>query len=217
MTDDCRAGAPGFTYRPVGATGEPGAWPPERLRRAGFRTLRYGAELGHGRAAFDAASAALLEWRAHREMGVAVRTAARRARPGAQVTVRLGVGRLRVPGPCRVVWSEERATAAGWAYGTLPGHPVAGEEAFRVTLGADGTVRLTVQAFSRPVTWWTRAAGPLLPAFQRAYAWWCGRALRRIVRRETGSAEGRFRLVRRAAESRQSDKTSLNPSVTERS
>ncbi|GHH40792.1 uncharacterized protein (UPF0548 family) [Streptomyces candidus] len=78
---------------------------------------------------------------------------------------------------------EERR--AGFGYGTLPGHPECGEEVFLVeTDQADGSVWLTVRAFSRPVAWYARAAGPLVPLFQAAYARRCGRVLRRAVRRD---------------------------------
>jgi uncharacterized protein (UPF0548 family) len=96
------------------------------------------------------------------------------------------------------VWTEQDEQRAGWAYGTLPGHPVLGEEAFVVSQDEDGSVWLDVLAFSRPVTWPTRAAGPLLPVLQRWYALWCGRVLRRLVRRGTatggeGTENGRTR------------------------
>jgi uncharacterized protein (UPF0548 family) len=38
----------------------------------------------------------------------------------------------------------------GFAYGTPPGHPEQGEEAFVVALREDGQVTFTVTAFSRP-------------------------------------------------------------------
>lgn len=171
---------PGFTYAAVGATaGDAG---PE-----GFRALRVSTRLGRGRAVFTAASAALMEWRMHREMGVVVTTRAPRAVPGADVTVGLGAGPLRVHAPCRVVWAREEERFAGWAYGTLPGHPVSGEEAFFTELDEDGTVRLTVAAFSRPNVHWTRAAGPLLRGFQYGYARRCGQVLAKIVRSELPS------------------------------
>ncbi|CAM5448485.1 hypothetical protein SANTM175S_08391 [Streptomyces antimycoticus] len=46
-------------------------------------------------------------------------------------------------------------------------------------LEPDGSVVLTVTAFSRPDSWLCRAGGPLVPLFQRAYARRCGRVLRR--------------------------------------
>src|SRR5690606_25698011 len=132
-------------------------------------------EVGAGATDFAVAADAVLTWRLHRSAGVRFDTGAQRAEPGVRVVVGLGVGGLRVRAPCRVVWTLDEPRRAGWAYGTLPGHPVRGEEAFVVVQDEDGTVRLEVRAFSRPSVWFTLAAGPLLPPFQRWYARRCGR------------------------------------------
>ncbi|MBO8192622.1 DUF1990 domain-containing protein [Streptomyces oryzae] len=166
---------PGYSYRPVGRTAH-------RVTPPGFRPLCVRTRLGTGEAVFTAASRALLEWRMHRAMGVRVETDADRAAPGVLVTVGLGVGRLRVQGPCRVVWAVEEERRAGWAYGTLPGHPQRGEEAFLVEYAEDGRVWLTVWAYSRPALWWTRAAGPVVRVLQQLYGHRCGQVLRRLVR-----------------------------------
>ena len=177
---DPRTSAPPLTYAPVGATAR-GEVPP------GFGGLCVRTRVGTGDAAFAVASHALLTWELHRRMGVRITADAGRAAVGVRVGVGLGVGPLRVRGPCRVVWTREERDAAGWAYGTLPGHPERGEEAFLVHRDRDrdhggGAVWLTVRAYSAPAVWWTRAAGPLVPVFQRAYARRCGRVLRRLVR-----------------------------------
>ncbi|WP_432109329.1 DUF1990 family protein [Streptomyces sp. AA1529] len=164
-----------YSYTPVGRTAY-GVTPP------GFRALRVRIPLGTGGAVFAAAARALLEWRMHRAMGVRLEADAGRAAPGVRVTVGLGVGALRVGGPCRVVWAVEEERRAGWAYGTLPGHPQRGEEAFLVEHAPDGAVRLTVRAYSVPAVWWTRAAGPVLPVLQRGYGLRCGQVLRRLAR-----------------------------------
>ncbi|MBA0051149.1 DUF1990 domain-containing protein [Streptomyces sp. AJS327] len=172
---------PALTYPAdsVGATA-PGS---DRRPPRGYSTLWVRTRLGTGEAVFRAASRALREWRMHRAMGVAVDAEAPRAATGTRVTVGLGVARLRVRGPCRVVWTLDGERRAGWAYGTLPGHPERGEEGFLVTHRADGTVWLEVRAFSVPGVWWTRAAGPLVRLFQRLYARRCGQVLRRLARR----------------------------------
>lgn len=187
-TDSGGTDSGGGHYAGVGGT-EHGRCP------AGYRPLTRRTRLGDGGAVFRAAASAVAEWRMHREMGVGVDTDAPCATPGAAVTVALGVGRLRLRAPCRVVWTVAEERRAGWAYGTLAGHPVRGEEAFLVTRDAAGAVWLTVTAFSRPAVWWTRAAGPLLPVLQRAYARRCGTVLRRIARRRaagdgTGAQNG---------------------------
>ncbi len=175
-----------LNYPGAGATRHgPQEWPD------GYRRLRVRTRLGHGQADFEAAAEALSTWRQHREAGVRFGTEALRASPGVDVVVGLGVGALRLHAPCRVVWTVAEERSAGWAYGTLPGHPVRGEEAFVVSRDAGGTVWLEVRAFSRPVSWFTVAAGPLLPVFQRWYARRCGTVLRRLVARaRDGAASG---------------------------
>ena len=56
----------------------------------------------------------------------------------------------------------------GFAYGTLPGHPEVGEEAFHVVLDDDATVSAEIVAFSRPGDLLTRLAGPVARGAQKA-------------------------------------------------
>lgn len=162
-----------LTYPEVGAT-RSGPLP------AGYRHLRHHTDLpAH---AFDRAGEAVLTWRMHRAAGVRMDTAAERAEVGALVTVGLGVGPLRMSAPCEVVWTVREPDRAGFGYGTLPGHPARGEESFVVERDRDGRVRFVVTAFSVPADARMRLAGPLGPVFQRAYAAWCGRTLRRLTR-----------------------------------
>ncbi|AJE85013.1 hypothetical protein SLNWT_4637 [Streptomyces albus] len=171
MADPTPAAAPvPLTYPEVGATRH-GPLP------GGYHHLRVRTPLGHGEAVFEAAAEALLDWRMHRGLGIGIAVDAERAVPGAEVAVRIGP----VAGRCRVVWALRGPRRAGFAYGTLPGHPESGEEAFLVELAPGGAVRLTVTAFSRPDRWFTRLAGPLVLLFQRAYGRRCGRVLARLA------------------------------------
>ncbi|MEV5012000.1 DUF1990 domain-containing protein, partial [Streptomyces sp. NPDC055692] len=112
-----------FTYEEVGATREQGHCPP------GFHPLHVRARIGEGEEVFRRASEAVMTWEMHRALGVGIEASADRAAPGVDVTVTLaGVVRA----PCRVVWTEQEPRRAGWAYGTLPGHPECGEESFLV-------------------------------------------------------------------------------------
>jgi uncharacterized protein (UPF0548 family) len=79
----------------------------------------------------------------------------------------------------RVVRAEGRR---GFAYGTLPGHPVTGEESFTLTLEPDGAVWLTIEARSRPGHVLVRLGGPLARAVQRFYLYRYAAAIRRAVR-----------------------------------
>jgi uncharacterized protein (UPF0548 family) len=160
-----------FTYDDVGGTRQDDFCPP------GFRPLYVRTRIGEGEKVFRRASEAVLTWEMHRLLGVGVDASADRAAPAVDVTVTLaGV----IKAPCRVVWTVAEHRRTGWAYGTLAGHPESGEEAFVVERTGDGTVWLTVSAFSRPAKWYARAGGPATRGLQHAYARRCGVVLRRL-------------------------------------
>jgi uncharacterized protein (UPF0548 family) len=79
------------------------------------------------------------------------------------------IGSLGVRSPVRVVYVIDEPKRKGFAYGTLPGHPEDGEEAFIVSQSDDGSVWLTVRAFSRPSTWYWWALYPALRIMQEYY------------------------------------------------
>lgn len=148
-----------FTYTDVGAT--------LQRRPPGYHLTHGRRVLGHGDEVYDAAARAIITWRMHRDAGLTVTTDAETVHPGAVAVVGIGVGRLRIQAPCRVVevlWSHD---VAGFAYGTLPGHPEAGEEAFWVRREPNGTVVGEVVALSQPGRWYTRVAGPFGRVVQR--------------------------------------------------
>ena len=147
-----------FTYDDVGATRERGFCPP------GFHPMNVRTRIGEGEDVFRRAAEAVMTWEMHRTMGVGMETAADRAAPDVDVTVTLaGV----IKAPCRVVWTVEEHRRTGWAYGTLAGHPECGEESFVVDRTGDGTVWLTVHAFSRAAKWYARAGRSLSPGSRR--------------------------------------------------
>ncbi|QNE73588.1 DUF1990 family protein [Streptomyces finlayi] len=163
-----------FTYPEVGAT-LLGPLPD------GYHHLHHRTRVGRGRADFEAAGAAVTGWRMHRAAGAGINATTARAEAGTGVTVSLGIGPLRVTAPCEVVWATYGSERIGFAYGTRGSHPERGEECFVVDLADDGTVWFTVMAFSRPASWYTRLAGPLVPPVQHWYARHLGRSLGRIV------------------------------------
>ena len=154
-----------LTYAPIGATRD-GQLPP------GYRHLLYRVLLGRGADLERRAGEAVVTFAMHRAIGARVTASGERAAPGVRVTVAFGPLRA----PCEVVW----ASPTGFGYGTLAGHPAAGEEAFQVLRDEQDRVWFTVTAFSRPAGLLMRLGGPLTVVFQRAYARLCGRALRRI-------------------------------------
>ncbi|MET9735291.1 DUF1990 domain-containing protein [Streptomyces sp. NPDC006458] len=160
-----------FTYDEVGATRRDGYCPP------GFHPLHVRTRIGEGEAVFRRAAEAVRTWEMHKALGVGVQADAERAVEGGDVTITLaGV----IKAPCRVVWTVDEPRRAGWAYGTLDGHPECGEESFVVDRTGDGTVWLTVSAFSRPARWYSRAGGAATRGLQNAYARRCGKVLREL-------------------------------------
>ncbi|MGI5404349.1 DUF1990 family protein [Streptomyces sp. CA-135486] len=151
----------------------------------GYQHLHHTNPIGRGRAVFDAAAAAVTDWRMHRGSGVGIRATAVRAEPGARVEISLGTGPLRFTAHCEVVWATYERDRTGFGYGTVTGHPECGEESFVVDIRDDGSVWFTVMAFSRPARWYTRLAGPLVPVAQKLYAKRLGHTVRRLARTDT--------------------------------
>ncbi|MFC4064606.1 DUF1990 family protein [Actinoplanes subglobosus] len=143
---------------------------------AGYRHLRHRTRIGRGEETLARAGEAILTFRMHRAIGARIVADARRAAPGVLLTV--GLGPLRAP--CEVVWTVEEGDRIGFAYGTRPGHPAIGEEAFLVERDEHDRVWFTVTAFSRPAGRLMRVAGPFGVMFQHAFARACGSALRRL-------------------------------------
>jgi uncharacterized protein (UPF0548 family) len=134
-----------FTYAEVGATA--GAMP------AGYHAISRRVRLSTG---FEEAAEKLFAWRAQEASGLRVQASSARVEPKAVVVLRLGPIRV----PCRVVYVLDQQHRKGFAYGTLPGHPESGEEAFIVEHNTDGSASFTVTAFSKPATLLSRLGGP---------------------------------------------------------
>ena len=173
MQLDDLAGRP-LSYSPTGGT-EHGTAP------AGFHEMVLRRRIGQGAADFARAREALMSWQMHRDAGFQMTVSAPRAVVGTESLGRLGVGPLALNVPCRVVWAREQERRAGFGYGTLPGHPERGEEAFVLDLDQDDALWFTVRAFSRPAAWYVRAAGPLGRMAQQIFAGRYVAALQRLA------------------------------------
>jgi uncharacterized protein (UPF0548 family) len=162
------------TYADVGATltGQ---------RPIGFRHDSYQAELGQGAGAFGRAVQGLRSWQAHRLPGVRVFPDEAEIQCGVTVLVTFGTPLLALAAPCRVVEVIDEPDRWGFAYGTLPGHPEQGEEAFVVSVTTEGSVRFEITAFSRPGNTMVRLSGPLGRVLQRRGTQGYLGALRRYV------------------------------------
>jgi len=88
------------------------------------------------------------------------------------------IGPLRVREPVEVVAVVDEADRKGFAYRTLAGHPIRGEEAFVVSRREDGSVWVTVRSLTQPATGWRRGLYPLARVAQVFYRRRYLRALR---------------------------------------
>ena len=152
-----------LSYREVGATG---TYP----LPTGYRHLGRDVVVGHGAEAFTRAADELMTWGAQRGAGLSVAASSERAATGTDVIVGFGPRWLGMHGPCRVVHTVDQPDRVGFAYGTLTGHPVSGEESFNVLLDDESRVRFVLIAFSRPATLRAKLAGPFAAVAQRSIA-----------------------------------------------
>lgn len=140
-----------FTYAEVGATAGPDL-------PVGYQHLRRERTL-HS-ATFDAAADGVRSWLLQERSGLTVAASDARVEPGTVVRLRFGPGPLALRIPCRVVYVVDEPDRAGFAYGTLPGHPECGEESFVVERRGDATT-VVITAFSKPATMLARLEGPV--------------------------------------------------------
>lgn len=156
-----RLRAASFTY----GAAHPLAAPPD-----GFWTLRTVRTLGAGRDLYLRACDVLMSWRMHERSGFVVSASDSSVTEDVVVVLGLGAGPLRTHAPCRVVDVVRGDDACGFTYGTLPGHPVSGQERFTVRLLRSGDVVAEVVAASQPAWRVARAAAPVTRAAQRRIA-----------------------------------------------
>ena len=148
-----------FTYPEVGATAGP---PPP-----GYRHLGFVAQVGAGHQRYEEAADAVMHWGMQRGAGLRVEASSDTVEVGAVVMVKMAF----LKAPCRVVYVIDEPDIRGFAYGTLPGHPECGEERFVVRRDpTTSAVFAEVSSFSRPATWWSKAAGPVVSVAQRVIA-----------------------------------------------
>jgi uncharacterized protein (UPF0548 family) len=171
----------GWSYGPVGVTSPADArWTSRgEGRRAFERTVR----VGEGPEVWAAAAATVLEWGVKTRSGFAVQPAAgaaARVTPGSDYWLVAVVGPFAVREPVRVVAVVDQPDRCGFAYGTLEGHPVAGEEAFVVSRTPDGGVHLTLRSSTGPSGGIWR---PLFPVLLVAQRWYRRRYVRALQER----------------------------------
>jgi uncharacterized protein (UPF0548 family) len=159
IADDAATAVP--TYQDVGATLSSEPMPP------GFRHDRYEVILGGADGgAFERGCRGLREWAAHVGAGFVVEPD-QPPSEGATVAVAAPLGPLTAVAVCRIVSVVDEPDRYGFAYGTLPGHPERGEEAFVVERAGDGGALFRIIAFSRPSELLARLGGPVTRALQQ--------------------------------------------------
>jgi uncharacterized protein (UPF0548 family) len=145
-----------LTYPDVGATAA--TMPP------GYRQVWASRRIGTGRVRFEQAADAVMRYGMLRGAGLTVSATTEVAASGTEVLGRLGP----FAAPCRVIYVIDEPDRRGFAYGSLPGHAVRGEELFAVRYDpTDDAVYAEVAAFSRPATWWSRLGAPALALAQK--------------------------------------------------
>lgn len=144
---------------------------PDRLAkslRAGFRVFERRVLIGTGNDRWNFARREALSWGIKRRSGFTVERPGRengddrRVVAGDNAWIAVAIGPVRVREPVRVVWAVDDESRAGFAYATLAGHPVSGEEAFIVERGPDDTVWLRIRSVSRAGDGAWRLLYPLL-------------------------------------------------------
>jgi uncharacterized protein (UPF0548 family) len=172
ILDESSAAAP--SYLAVGATrtGE---------RPRGFRYDEYAVDLGKGVGVWEQAIEGLRRWAAHTGAGAQVFPVDARLAQGETLLVVLRAGPMHVVAPCRVIYVIDEPRRFGFGYGTLPGHPEQGEEAFLVEADAGGDATFKVTALSRPAETLAKLGAPAARLIQRRVTNRYLAALRRYV------------------------------------
>lgn len=126
-----------------------------------FRRSEATVLIGHGDRVWDRAREDVLQWAVKTRSGFAVDDP-REVMTGSELMITARIAGATIREPVRVATVVENERRVGFSYRTLPGHPVAGEEAFIVHRDGDD-VLLTVRSLTAPSTeqpW--RALYPLL-------------------------------------------------------
>jgi uncharacterized protein (UPF0548 family) len=164
-----------LSYQDAGATCPAASgWNPP----AGYRSSTATIRIGTGDAYWQAASAAVLAWGVKTRSGFTVQPdrpsdvnspAGGRVHTDERYWLLAHLGSVTIREPAQVVAVVDEPDRCGFAYGTLHGHPVSGEEAFILSRDADGAVHLTLRSLTRPGLGWWRLAFPGVLVAQRIY------------------------------------------------
>lgn len=126
-------------------------------------------KLGEGDATWQAAKAAIRQWKMFPGGWACIAPDDTPIREGETVAMSARVLGLWWLNSCRIVYVIDKEDQFGFAYGTLPGHAECGEELFLVEKTTDGTVRYVIKAFSKPRFWMARLGYPLVRLYQKKF------------------------------------------------
>ena len=141
-----------LTYSEVGATA--GELP------SGYHPVRASITVGQGDGVFERATEGIRAWAPQRAAGFDFVPVRPPLEVGQSLVLVFRSFPFFVTGAARVVYVVDEEDRFGFAYGTLPGHPESGEEAFIVER-TGGEVRFRITGFSRPQVLLTRLGGPV--------------------------------------------------------
>ncbi|TDD49767.1 DUF1990 domain-containing protein [Kribbella antibiotica] len=130
------------------------------------------ARLGEGAAVWAFAGAEVLRWGVKTRSGFSVADG-RVVAVGNRYWIVARLGPLRIHEPVQVVAVVDEVDQKGFAYSTLDGHPIRGEEAFVVERRTDDSVWLTIRSLTYPARGLRRAGYPRArlaqPFYRRRY------------------------------------------------
>lgn len=152
-----------LTYAPIGISL---GWQPVP---DGFRDVTTERVVGQGEDAYRKIGYALMHWEINRRAGFQVQPQHNSVRTGERVGLVMPMlGVMGVSAVCEVVAVVAEGDRTGFAYGSLPGHPMHGEESFLLSHRPDDSVVMTVRAVSKPALWFTKIGAPLAHARQKS-------------------------------------------------
>jgi uncharacterized protein (UPF0548 family) len=168
-----------FSYAAVGATA---STPP-----AGFVVDRTRVKLGEGEPVFQAASAALREWRQFELGWLEAWSPKTPIQAGAVVAIVARAVGLWWLNACKIVYVVDESgpiSRFGLANGTLPDHAGTGEERFLIEWDqADNSVWYEILAFSRPNHFLARLGYPIVRRMQKRFGRESAAAMLKAVHR----------------------------------
>lgn len=152
----------------------------------GFKLDHFEIELGHGEAIFQAAKAAIAQWRMFPRPMATLDPEQTSIEAGQIVCVLFRAGPLWTVNACRILKRIDDVgdvVRDGLVYGTLPGHVARGEERFLVEWNrATDAVTYSIHVFSRPAHWLIWLGYPYSRWQQNKFRRLSGEAMQAAVR-----------------------------------